>query len=133
VPTYAYVCTACAHSFDIVQAITDDALTQCPSCGGQLRKKFHPVGVTFKGSGFYRTDSRAEASASTEGASSSGTKDGASKDSGSSEASSNGSGTSKKSADSGGSKSSGDSKSSGSSGGSSSKPAASSSGRSSGS
>ncbi len=64
-PTYAYVCTACDHAFEAVQAITDDALTDCPSCGGSLRKKFHPVGVTFKGSGFYRTDSRAGSSGST--------------------------------------------------------------------
>lgn len=64
-PTYAYVCTACDHAFEAVQAITDEALTHCPSCGGSLRKKFHPVGVTFKGSGFYRTDSRAGSSGST--------------------------------------------------------------------
>lgn len=66
-PTYAYVCADCGHSFDIVQAITDDALSECPACGGQLRKKFHPVGVAFKGSGFYRTDSRAGSSGSTDG------------------------------------------------------------------
>lgn len=64
-PTYAYVCTECDHAFEAVQAITDEALTDCPSCGGSLRKKFHPVGVTFKGSGFYRTDSRAGSSGST--------------------------------------------------------------------
>jgi len=58
VPTYAYVCTACDHRFEIVQAITDATLTTCPECGGALRKVFHPVGVAFKGSGFYRTDSR---------------------------------------------------------------------------
>ena len=57
-PTYAYVCTACDHRFEIVQAITDATLTTCPECGGALRKVFHPVGVAFKGSGFYRTDSR---------------------------------------------------------------------------
>ena len=66
-PTYAYVCTACDHSFEAVQAITDDALTECPSCGGALRKKFHPVGVTFKGSGFYRTDSRSSSSSGVSG------------------------------------------------------------------
>ena len=57
-PTYAYVCTACDHRFEIVQAIADATLTSCPECGGSLRKVFHPVGVAFKGSGFYRTDSR---------------------------------------------------------------------------
>ena len=57
-PTYAYVCTACDHRFEIVQAIADASLSTCPECGGTLRKVFHPVGVAFKGSGFYRTDSR---------------------------------------------------------------------------
>ena len=64
-PTYAYTCTACGHAFDIHQAFTDDALTVCPECGGRLRKVFSSVGVTFKGSGFYRTDSRSSKSAST--------------------------------------------------------------------
>jgi putative FmdB family regulatory protein len=59
VPTYAYACTTCGHEFDVVQSITDPALQTCEECGGPLRKVFHPVGVTFKGSGFYRTDSRA--------------------------------------------------------------------------
>ncbi|HET7475370.1 MAG TPA: FmdB family zinc ribbon protein [Dermatophilaceae bacterium] len=58
-PTYAYACTECSHRFDIVQAFTDDSLTVCPACGGRLRKMFNAVGVVFKGSGFYRTDSRA--------------------------------------------------------------------------
>jgi len=58
-PTYSYRCTECATSFDAVQAFTDDALTECPSCGGRLRKIFAAVGVTFNGSGFYRTDSKA--------------------------------------------------------------------------
>ncbi|PFG37471.1 putative FmdB family regulatory protein [Flavimobilis soli] len=57
-PTYAYTCTACGHSFDIQQSFSDDALTVCPECSGRLRKIFSTVGVTFKGSGFYRTDSR---------------------------------------------------------------------------
>ena len=83
-PTYAYVCTACDHSFEAVQAITDDALSVCPSCGGALRKKFHAVGVTFKGSGFYRTDSRSGSSGSTGGGSSSKDSAGTSKDSASS-------------------------------------------------
>ena len=63
-PTYSYRCTECSNAFDIVQAFTDDSLTVCPTCGGKLRKVFSPVGVTFSGSGFYRTDSRASASSS---------------------------------------------------------------------
>ena len=57
-PTYDYACTHCDHAFEIVQSFTDDALTVCPECGGRLRKVFGSVGVVFKGSGFYRTDSR---------------------------------------------------------------------------
>lgn len=57
-PTYSYVCTECDNRFDAVQAFTDDALTTCPQCSGRLRKLFNSVGVVFKGSGFYRTDSR---------------------------------------------------------------------------
>ncbi len=60
-PTYSYRCTACQNAFDIQQAFTDDSLTECPTCGGALRKLFSAVGVTFNGSGFYRTDSRAGA------------------------------------------------------------------------
>ncbi|MFZ4893352.1 FmdB family zinc ribbon protein [Plantibacter sp. Mn2098] len=63
-PTYAYRCTECGNAFDVQQAFTDDSLTECPSCGGKLRKLFSAVGVTFNGSGFYRTDSRAGASKS---------------------------------------------------------------------
>jgi putative FmdB family regulatory protein len=59
-PTYSYRCTECGEAFDIQQAFTDDTLTVCPNCGGQLRKLFNTVGVTFNGSGFYRTDSRAK-------------------------------------------------------------------------
>jgi putative FmdB family regulatory protein len=58
VPTYSYACTECDNRFDAVQAFTDDALTTCPECSGRLRKLFNSVGVVFKGSGFYRTDSR---------------------------------------------------------------------------
>ena len=57
-PTYSYRCTECSNAFDIHQSFTDDSLTVCPTCGGVLRKVFSPVGVTFSGSGFYRTDSR---------------------------------------------------------------------------
>lgn len=57
-PTYSYACTDCGDRFDAVQAFTDDALTTCTKCDGRLRKLFNSVGVVFKGSGFYRTDSR---------------------------------------------------------------------------
>jgi len=59
-PTYSYRCTQCSTAFDIQQAFTDDSLTECPTCQGLLRKIFSAVGVTFNGSGFYRTDSRAD-------------------------------------------------------------------------
>jgi putative FmdB family regulatory protein len=58
VPTYSYACTACEHQFDTVQKFTDPSLTDCPQCSGRLRKLFSSVGIVFKGSGFYRTDSR---------------------------------------------------------------------------
>lgn len=64
-PTYSYRCADCAHAFDIQQAFTDDSLTVCPECGGTLRKVFGNVGVTFSGSGFYRTDSRESKSGDT--------------------------------------------------------------------
>ncbi len=57
-PTYAYACKDCSHDFEIVQSFSDNSLTSCPECQGPLRKKFNSVGVVFKGSGFYRTDSR---------------------------------------------------------------------------
>jgi putative FmdB family regulatory protein len=60
VPTYQYACTACGHRFEAVQSFTDASLTECPECAGKLRKLFGSVGVVFKGSGFYRTDSRAD-------------------------------------------------------------------------
>lgn len=69
-PTYSYACTECDHRFDAVQAFSDDALTTCPQCSGRLRKLFNAVGVVFKGSGFYRNDSR-ESGASKNGGSSS--------------------------------------------------------------
>jgi putative FmdB family regulatory protein len=64
-PTYAYACKSCGHRFDTVQSFSDPALTECPSCGGVLRKEYGSIGVTFNGSGFYRTDSRAGTSGST--------------------------------------------------------------------
>ncbi|ROS78724.1 FmdB family zinc ribbon protein [Cellulomonas sp. PhB143] len=101
-PTYAYACTACDHRFDIHQSFTDDALTTCPVCGGRLRKVFSSVGVTFKGSGFYRTDSRSGSGSRSGGGSTtakSGSKDGGS-------GSSSGSGSSGSGSSSGGSGSS---------------------------
>jgi putative FmdB family regulatory protein len=67
-PTYSYKCTECGNAFDIVQSMTDDSLTVCPSCGGALRKVFGLTGVTFNGSGFYRTDSRASGKGAGSGA-----------------------------------------------------------------
>ena len=72
-PTYQYACTECGHAFEQVQSFSDDALTTCPACQGKLRKVFNAVGVVFKGSGFYRTDSRGSSTA-TESASSSKTE-----------------------------------------------------------
>jgi putative FmdB family regulatory protein len=62
VPTYSYRCTECDTAFDIHQAFTDSSLTECPTCGGKLRKVFSSIGVTFNGSGFYRNDSRSTSS-----------------------------------------------------------------------
>lgn len=62
-PTYQYACTACGEGLEVVQRFTDDALTTCPSCEGQLRKVFSAVGIVFKGSGFYRTDNRSSSAA----------------------------------------------------------------------
>ena len=89
-PTYQYSCTDCGHFFEAVQSFSDDSLTVCPECEGRLRKVYNAVGVVFKGSGFYRTDSRAQADA----ASRHGAKDGA-KDGAKGETSSNGSGSTK--------------------------------------
>ncbi|MBV8789706.1 MAG: FmdB family transcriptional regulator [Mycobacterium sp.] len=91
-PTYSYQCTECDDRFDIVQAFTDDALTTCERCAGRLRKRFNSVGVVFKGSGFYRTDSRE----SSKGAKSS-TNGSSKSDSGSSSGSSDTSSSSEKS------------------------------------
>ncbi|MET9200075.1 FmdB family zinc ribbon protein [Gordonia sp. NPDC003585] len=63
-PTYSYACTECDNKFDIVQSFSDDSLTECPQCTGRLRKLFNSVGIVFKGSGFYRTDSRPGSSSS---------------------------------------------------------------------
>ena len=64
-PTYQYACTACGHELEAVQSFTDAALTECPECQGALRKVFSAVGVVFKGSGFYKTDSRSKSTSAT--------------------------------------------------------------------
>jgi putative FmdB family regulatory protein len=63
VPTYQYTCTECGEPLEAVQKFSDEPLAVCPACGGRLRKVFSPVGIVFKGSGFYRTDSRKSATA----------------------------------------------------------------------
>ncbi len=77
-PTYSYACTECDNKFDVVQAFSDDALTECPKCDGRLRKLFGKVGVVFKGSGFYRTDSRESAKSTSNGSSKSSESSGSS-------------------------------------------------------
>ena len=71
-PTYQYSCNDCGHFFEIVQSFSDDSLSVCPECEGRLRKVFNAVGVVFKGSGFYRTDSRSQKAEAGAGASSEG-------------------------------------------------------------
>lgn len=63
-PTYQYQCTECGEGLEAVQKFTDDALTECPNCSGRLKKVFSAVGIVFKGSGFYRNDSRGSTSSS---------------------------------------------------------------------
>ena len=109
-PTYEYKCRDCGHQLEVVQSFTDDALTKCPSCRKQaLRKVFSPVGIAFKGSGFYKTDSRSSngKSASSTNGSSSEKSDKAEKSSSSSDAKT----SSSSSSDSGSSSSSSDKKS----------------------
>ena len=63
-PTYQYACTECGHAFEQFQSFSEDALTTCPECEGKLRKVFSAAGIVFKGSGFYKTDSRSSTSSS---------------------------------------------------------------------
>ncbi|MFE6712965.1 FmdB family zinc ribbon protein [Streptomyces sp. NPDC057695] len=72
-PTYQYQCTECGEGLEAVQKFTDDALTECPQCQGRLKKVFSAVGIVFKGSGFYRNDSRGSSSSSSPAASKSST------------------------------------------------------------
>jgi putative FmdB family regulatory protein len=120
VPTYQYACTACGHQLEAVQSFTDQPLTECPACDGRLRKLFSSVGIVFKGSGFYRNDSRAAAESgngqkgkdaapakepASAGASSSGDSSGESSSSSSPSGSSSGDSSSAGSSASGGAKS----------------------------
>src|SRR3954468_4057422 len=81
-PTYEYRCKECGEELEVVQAFTDDPLTECPACSGPLRKVFGNIGITFKGSGFYKTDSRSKSSAtkSSESSSDSSSSDSSSSD-----------------------------------------------------
>jgi putative FmdB family regulatory protein len=93
VPTYQYQCTACGEGLEAVQKFTDDALTECPSCKGRLKKVFSAVGIVFKGSGFYRNDSRGSSSSSAPASKPSSTSSSSDSGSGSSSGSSSSSGT----------------------------------------
>ncbi len=86
-PTYQYRCTECGEQLEVVQKFSDDPLTECPRCHGHLRKLFSSVGVVFKGSGFYKTDSRSSSRASSSASSSSSSNPSSSSPSGSSESS----------------------------------------------
>ncbi|MDV9191258.1 FmdB family zinc ribbon protein [Streptomyces sp. SR27] len=79
-PTYQYQCTECGEGLEAVQKFTDDALTECPQCKGRLKKVFSAVGIVFKGSGFYRNDSRGSSSSSSPAASKSSTSSASSSD-----------------------------------------------------
>ncbi|HZM80250.1 MAG TPA: FmdB family zinc ribbon protein [Candidatus Limnocylindrales bacterium] len=83
-PTYQYACTACGHQLEAVQSFADEPLTECPTCEGRLRKLFSGIGVVFKGSGFYRTDSRTDSRADSRADSSAGDKPASSSNSSSS-------------------------------------------------
>jgi putative FmdB family regulatory protein len=102
-PTYEYRCKSCGEHLEVVQSFTDDALTECPSCAGDLRKVFGSIGISFKGSGFYKTDSRSGTSASKApaAASGNGSKDAAASSSTGSDSSSSSSDTSSTSSSSG--------------------------------
>ena len=123
-PTYEYACTSCGHHLDAVQSFTDDPLTTCPECGGSLRKVYGAVGIVLKGSGFYKTDSRAAAGSNGSGkkgadtsssdtstsSESSSTKESSSDKSSSDKSGSDKSGSDKGGSDKGGSDKSGSSK-----------------------
>ena len=103
-PTYEYRCRSCGHELEVVQSFSDDALTECPNCQGQLRKVFGSIGVTFKGSGFYKNDSRSSGSSTSTSSGSSGA-DGSSSSGSDGGSTSSGTSTSSGSGDSGSSSS----------------------------
>jgi putative FmdB family regulatory protein len=109
VPTYQYACTECGDRSEVVQRFTDDPLTVCSACGGKLRKIFSPVGIVFKGSGFYRTDSRNGSSTvpASKDSTTSGSNGSSESTSSGSDSAKSGSSGSSASSDSGSSKSSG--------------------------
>ena len=121
-PTYQYACTDCGHRFEQVQAFSDSTLTDCPVCGGKLRKVYGSVGVVFKGSGFYRTDSRSGSTVASSGEKSEKSESGSSGDSGKTPTKESKTPAAAKSSDSG--SSSGSSSSNGSGSSSAGKPAA---------
>ncbi|WP_079024561.1 FmdB family zinc ribbon protein [Streptomyces scabiei] len=100
-PTYQYQCTECGEGLEAVQKFTDDALTECPACNGRLKKVFSAVGIVFKGSGFYRNDSRGSSSSSTPATSKSSSDAKSSSDTKSSSSSSSSSSSDSKSSSSG--------------------------------
>ncbi|QOV37774.1 FmdB family transcriptional regulator [Streptomyces ferrugineus] len=105
-PTYQYQCTECGEGLEAVQKFTDDALTECPSCQGRLKKVFSAVGIVFKGSGFYRNDSRGSSSSSAPSSSKPSTSSSASSDSSSSSSTSSSSSSDSKASSTGTSSSS---------------------------
>src|SRR5947208_13309806 len=104
-PTYQYVCTECGEPLEVVQKFSDEPLTVCPACEGRLRKVFSPVGVVFKGSGFYKTDSRKSTATSSSSSAKSDAKSDAGSDSKSGTGSGSGSGSGKSDTTSGSSSS----------------------------
>ncbi|MFJ5026855.1 FmdB family zinc ribbon protein [Streptomyces sp. NPDC088560] len=97
-PTYQYQCTECGEGLEAVQKFTDDALTECPNCGGRLKKVFSAVGIVFKGSGFYRNDSRGSTSSSSPASKPSGSSSGTTSSSSDAKPSSSSSSSAKSSA-----------------------------------
>ncbi|MGP4090331.1 FmdB family zinc ribbon protein [Streptomyces sp. KR55] len=93
-PTYQYQCTECGEGLEAVQKFTDDALTECPSCSGRLKKVFSAVGIVFKGSGFYRNDSRGSSSSSSPASSKPSASSSSTSSSSSSDSKASGTGTS---------------------------------------
>jgi putative FmdB family regulatory protein len=100
-PTYEYACKACSERLEVVQSFSDAPLTECPACGGQLRKVFSPVGIAFKGSGFYKTDSRGKSSSTSSSSSGDSSKSETKSETKSSDSSSSSSGASSTSSSTG--------------------------------